>query len=305
MKFIYIIIFSFSSFLLFAQNTPIDSIPFKLEKDNRIYSYLKVNNTDSLYFLIDTGASDMVISSRNKSKAKIEINSSTQNKGTTGVNKVGMSTNNVVQWGNQRIDNLNFLSIPYPNEKWDGVLGLSLMRKYTVKIDYDAMLIYLYDKKTYQNKNPNGLKIKYKHQVPFVDVCIKTIDDKTHNLSLEIDTGSDRIIDISTSYVNKKKLLDVYKSSFANSTVTSSDGNSGTIFNVYFSKVKISNFELYKIPGGVAQIQFGLMNMIDIDGMIGNWFLKRFNLTLDFQNDYLYLEPNNYIYTPFYEFLTK
>ncbi len=96
-----------------------------------------------------------------------------------------------------------------------------------------------------------------------------TIDNKTHNLRLEIDTGSDRVIDISTSYVNTLKLLEVYPKSFATSTVTSSDGNSGKILNVFFPKVEISRFEMYKIPGGLAQIQFGIMNTNEIDGIIG------------------------------------
>ena len=77
------------------------------------------------------------------------------------------------------------------------------------------------------------------------------------------------------------------------------------MYNVYFPTVKISAFDLYKIPGGLGQVAFGIMNKEGIDGMIGNWFLKRFNLTFDFENDYLYVEPNNYLYTPFYSFLTK
>ncbi len=43
----------------------------------------------------------------------------------------------------------------------------------------------------------------------------------------------------------------------------------------------------------------------DIDGMIGNNFLKRFNIVIDFKNNNLYLQPNNFYYTPFYDFLVK
>lgn len=43
----------------------------------------------------------------------------------------------------------------------------------------------------------------------------------------------------------------------------------------------------------------------DIDGMIGNNFLKRFNIVIDFKNNKLYLQPNNFYYTPFYDFLVK
>ena len=305
MKFPIIIFFNLISFLLSAQSIPIDSIPFKLEKDNRIYTYLKVNKSDSLYFLFDTGASDMVINSEILSKVNMDFNSTISNMGTTGQNQVKLSTHNTVFWGTQKLKNLQFISISYPNEKWDGVLGLSLLKRFVVKIDYNTMLIYLYDKNNYQNLNNNKLKISYAHNVPIIEVEIKTIDNKTHNLHLEIDTGSDRIIDISTSYVNNHKLLDIYPKAFATSTVTSSDGNYGTILNNYFSVVTISEFELYKIPGGLAQIEFGIMNTDEIDGIIGNWFLKRFNLTFDFKNNYLHLAPNNNLHTPYYDFITN
>lgn len=290
---------------MLAQNTPIASIPFQLEDDNRIYTYLKVNKSDSLYFLVDTGASDMVINSEILSKVDMNFNSTVSNMGTTGVNQVKLSTDNTVLWGTQALKNLDFISIPYPNEKWDGVLGLSLLTRFVVKIDYSTMLIYLYDRDKYQNSSSSKVKISYAHNVPIIEVKIKTVDNKTRNLRLELDTGSDRVIDISTSYVKRHRLLDVHPKAFATSTVTSSDGNSGKILNHYFPVVTISDFELYKIPGGLAQIDFGIMNSDEIDGIIGNWFLKRFNLTLDFENDYLYLEPNNNLHTAYYKFLTK
>lgn len=305
MKFVHFLLFCCYSFHTIAQSKPIDSIAFKLEKDNRIYTYLKVNNSEPLYFLLDTGASDMVMNSKKLSKVSMNFNSSITNIGTTGENNVALSTKNNVSWGNQKVKNIKFISIPYPNEKWDGVLGLSLLQKFVIKVDYDKMYIFLYNKKNYQNSNINKIKINYSHQVPIVSVKVETIDYKAHLLNLEIDTGSDRIMDISTNYVNHHKLLEIYPKAFATSTVTSSDGNSGKILNNYFNKVIISNFEFYKIPGGLSQIKFGIMNKKGIDGIIGNWFLKRFNLTFDFENDYLYFEVNNNLHTPYYKFLTQ
>lgn len=40
-----------------------------------------------------------------------------------------------------------------------------------------------------------------------------------------------------------------------------------------------------------------------MDGVMGNNLLQRFHLTFDFANGYLYLEPNNLLYKPFYSFL--
>ncbi|OYQ45191.1 pepsin/retropepsin-like aspartic protease family protein [Flavobacterium aurantiibacter] len=289
----------------FSQSKPIDSIQFFLKSDNRIYTYVKVNDVDSLLFLIDTGASDMVINSEiiTKKKLKLNFDSEETNSGTTGINIVKKSSGNKAKWGLQEIDNLSFISIPYPNELWDGVLGLSLLKRFCIEINYDKKLVYLFDKVSFKNQKQNTIKFKYKERVPFVDIRIKTIDGKTRNVCLEIDTGSDRILDLSTSYVNLNKLLDVYKQCFAVSNITSSDGNTGKIFNVYFPQINIADFHFYKIPGGVAQIQNGIMNINGIDGIIGNSFLKRFNITLDFKNELISFEPNDYLHTKYFDFL--
>lgn len=48
-----------------------------------------------------------------------------------------------------------------------------------------------------------------------------------------------------------------------------------------------------------------MLNEKDVDGMIGNNFLKRFNMLIDFKSKKMYLQPNNLMYTPFYDFLVR
>ena len=45
--------------------------------------------------------------------------------------------------------------------------------------------------------------------------------------------------------------------------------------------------------------------MDDVDGIIGNDFLKRFNMLIDFKRNITYRKPNELLYTPFYEFLGR
>lgn len=42
-----------------------------------------------------------------------------------------------------------------------------------------------------------------------------------------------------------------------------------------------------------------------MDGVMGNNLLKRFNLVYDSMKGYIYLIPNNLIYTPFYDCLLQ
>jgi hypothetical protein len=58
---------------------------------------------------------------------------------------------------------------------------------------------------------------------------------------------------------------------------------------VLFPLLRLNNFELTNIPtlvlGGKNPVGFEI-------NTLGNDVLKRFNIILDFQNDYLYLKPN-------------
>ncbi|MFI3315582.1 MAG: aspartyl protease family protein [Rikenellaceae bacterium] len=302
-KFILILFFVCNYFCSFSKdNIKIDSIPFRLEGDNRIYTWCKVNQSDSLYFLIDTGASDMVINSNKLSKVEMIWGDKVTNLGSTGESIIPKSSNNTFHWGNTTHHDVSFISIPYPNERWDGVLGLSILKNYTVEINYDKMHIFLYDKENYKNENPNKLKMEFRHNVPFVELKIKT-KDRVLSAMVEIDSGSDRVIDLSTTYIAKHNLSNHFDAPYAISTITSSDGNSGRINNVYFDMVNFSSLVLYKVAGGWSEVQFGLLNSSECDGMIGNNMLKRFNLTLDFKSNYTYWQPNNNIYTQFYDFL--
>lgn len=60
-----------------------------------------------------------------------------------------------------------------------------------------------------------------------------------------------------------------------------------------------------KVAGAFSTLTAGMQSKEDIDGMIGNNFLKRFNMLIDFKSDILHLQPNNFYYTPFYNFLVK
>lgn len=60
-----------------------------------------------------------------------------------------------------------------------------------------------------------------------------------------------------------------------------------------------------KVAGAFSTLTSGMPNKGDIDGMIGNNFLKRFNMLIDFRNNKIYLQPNNFYYTPFYDSFIK
>ena len=75
--------------ILFAHAQVMDSIPFELGKDNRVYIHCRVNDSDTLRFLFDTGATDMVLNPNSpRSNFSISWNEQIINQGARGCLKM-------------------------------------------------------------------------------------------------------------------------------------------------------------------------------------------------------------------------
>lgn len=287
------------------KDTPVGEIPFTIDKDSRIYVTAFVNGSDSLRFLVDTGASSLVLNTNSpKLNGFIHHGTAINNLGTTGENIIQYSNDNSVKIGSIHYDKAGCAHIPYPPEYWDGVFGSNGLASFNIEINYDDFKIYCYPKETLMvEKSYVSFSFTYKYDVPFIFLPIK-LNGILHNLLLEVDTGSNRVIDLNTPFVNRNSLLETQKP-YANSCIVSSDGGSGELKEVYFDEVIVGPYIMPKVAGAFSTITSGMQSKEDIDGMIGNNFLKRFNMLIDFEANNIYLQPNNFYYTPFYDFLVK
>lgn len=236
-RFVFVLLVLFVSFIAKArmiEDTPIGEIPFAIARDSRIYITAHVNGSDSLRFLVDTGASSIVLNTNSpKLKSYIHNGESANNLGTSGENIVTYSHDNTVIVGSIQYDKAGCAHIPYPPEYWDGVFGLNGLAAFNIEINYDDFKIYCYPKEKLTVDNSYiSLPFIYKYDVPFIHLPIK-LNGSLHNLLLEVDTGSDRVIDLNTPFVNRNNLLDTQKP-FATSRIASSDGGSGDLKNVFF-----------------------------------------------------------------------
>ena len=301
----YIAFMSFTANARMIKETPVGEIPFAIAGDSRIYITAFVNGSDSLRFLVDTGASSIVLNTNSpKLKGLIHNGESANKLGTSGENTVTYSNDNSVRVGSIQYDKAGCAHIPYPPKYWDGVFGLNGLAAFNIEINYDDFKIYCYPKEALMVDDSYVSKpFTYKYDVPFIQLPIK-LNGTFYNLLLEVDTGSDRIIDLNTPFVNKNDLLETQKP-FAISRIASSDGGNGELKNVFFDEVVVGPYIMPKVAGAFSTLSTGMQSKEDIDGMIGNNFLKRFNMLIDFSSNMLYMQPNNFYYAPFYDFLIK
>lgn len=289
---------------------PIDTIPFVMGADRRIYVQGYVEGVDTVCrFLVDTGATDVVINSQSPVMDALSacFTLTAQNNSANSTEAYPYTPPVMsVRLGHTEVDSLSLLAIPYPPQAWDGVLGLSWLRRFTVRIDYKEKCLVLYHPDTYQ-PSPETLCLPMEADrnlgIPVVPLQVK-VNGREYELRAEVDTGSDRVLDLCTAFVERHHLLGTQQP-FAISSVTGTATTGGRLENVYLDAVSFGSLSLPRIPGAFSTLQSGVQAGQYVDAILGNNLLHRFNQTYDFANGCLYLEVNDLLYTPFYDFLAR
>ena len=284
---------------------PADTIPFEIRADHRIYVTVCLNGDTSspLTFLFDTGATDIVLNaSLPEVLQKAKFTETISNHGATSTEVIPATRpDQRLQMGRSSVDSLRFIATPYPPTAWDGVLGLSFMKHFDVAINYDRKEIYLYPLGGAPKEKHPGWTFTYRAGVPILEVEV-TINKKQYPLQVELDSGSDRVLDINTPFVHAHQLRGTLPV-FAISTISGTSNQQGRLENVCFDEVRIGDTVFPLLPGAFSTLTQGLQATAEWDGVIGNQLLQRFNQIWDFANRRVYLTVNHRFYTPFYDFL--
>ena len=281
-----------------------DTIPFQIGSDQRIYVSTHINHSSQTFrFLIDTGATDIVLNSAIAEIMELaSFSEVVNNNGATSSEQIPATpANQSIQIGNSLLKGVRFIAIGYPPEAWDGVLGLSFLKNYDVVIQYDRKEMYLYPKGRAPRPKEHPISFEYIAGVPIIPVQV-TINGKQHQLKVELDSGSDRILDLNSPYVKKHQLRGTLPV-FAISRISGTGNNLGELENVCFDTAQIGDTTFPLLPGAFSTLTSGLQATDAFDGVIGNNLLQRFNQTWDFTKKQIHLTVNHRYYLPFYDFL--
>jgi predicted aspartyl protease len=283
--------------LLFARlkntNQATDTIPFTLEKDNRIHLKGKVNNSDNLDFLFDTGAGSCVItSSLINEKVKLTIDRSQENRGTDGKTIVGKSSKNTIEIGNLMWENVSLLSIDYQKPSFDLVLGWIAFENKIVEIDYEKSILVIHQSFPQLSAEYTKLEFKLIQGIPYIKVKLIVNGNESEGW-FDFDTGSNGTLAIGQKFAREHSLNNTMKN-IGTSKSVGSTGNAILSKVVMLPKLQLGDYEMYQIP---LSIQEQEVENVEHNENIGNKILKRFNTIIDFKNNFIYIKPNKLFYS--------
>lgn len=265
-----------------------DTIPFALTSFNAIKVQAVINDTDTLNMYFDTGSWDF----RLKKDVILKKTKLLSNQPDALAGKAKPDYNNLnkvfkIQMGNLTWNNPETGLTALTAHDMDGRFGWNLFEGKMVEVNYDKNLLIIH------SHLPKVLKGYVKSKLEFIHsfVCAQgaiEIENKQYAGNFLFDTGSDQAIILDSTWISRQHFPKNLKL-ITSSVLYDPRGAKYETKVVLSPLLKINSFGLTNIPSLIL----GSKNPVGFEiNFLGNDLLKRFNMILDFKNDYLYLKPN-------------
>lgn len=263
-----------------AQKTIIsDSIPLTINEQNTIFIKAVFNEKDTLNLNFDTGTTELILTNN-------VLN-----------NKLKSTPKLYTTFYNLKIGNTNYKTKVYDAELTghgtDGRFGWDFFKDKVVEINYDKNLLIIHSRlpeNAEKDSKFTKLGIDFYKELFLVESEIKQNGVSNKELFL-FDTGYQRTVMLDNDLLKQGKFpiekLEIIKKV----TMRGAQGNEIPVITSNLKILKIGKYKLKNIPVQQTTGSKPLKNKnIHI---LGNEVLKRFNMLLDFQNNFVYLKPNH------------
>lgn len=252
---------------------------------------------DTLNFVLDTGSGGISLDSETVATFKMvtEISDKTI-RGIAGVKTVAFTNNHTLQLPGLAVEHLDFHINNYDlltsvyGVKIDGVIGFSFFRRYIVRIDYDSLKIEVLTPGTI--KYPKGGYFMKPNFSSLVFPHAEIADDQTFINRFIFDTGAGLCLLLSEDYVTDSMVLKKKRKRYP--TQAEGLGGKKTMDLTVIKSIKIGNYKFRKIPVYIFTDDYNVTNYPLLGGLIGNDLLRRFNVTLNYPDQSIFLKPNTH-----------
>jgi len=292
-------------------------IPFKLY-NNHIYLHVAVNGSAPLWFVLDTGAPNL-IASRYSQTLGLKLTPAGQAGGSGDKTQDAFYTENVsftlpgVKVTGQRFGVLDFEALEEcsneidvdtqgnmirrdrsrkgdERQPFDGVIGDEFFRLFVVEIDYAAQVMNLYEPKSYQYKGRGeAIPLEVRQRYVYLRTQLTSAMAGTVKGFFLIDTGHMGALLLHRPFVETRRLLPPDEKTKPFELC----GIGG------YSKARIGPLQSLRL-GTTAEIKEpvtmfsqatgGNLVSTDYDGVIGNAVFRQFNVVFDHSRSRMYLE---------------
>lgn len=278
------------------------TIPFTLI-DNHIILPVRVNGSEPLNFVLDSGAGTNVIIDSRRSRAlqlKMQGELTAAGVGTGPDPVVHIVPDTSLTTGDLSLEGLSVIylpldAIPFFDELdhvyFDGVIGAPFFSRFVVEIDYDRGLISFtepqaaYERIESLGENWREIPLHIKSGVPYIEAQVNPGNDKSIAVKLLMDTGFRGVVSLTPStHASLEEPTKYFQ--------RVDQGLSGDVINrvAMSESLTLAGYRLHRLPVDYAMA--GGETEDGSNGIVGNDVLQQFNIVFDYPNKRLFLTPN-------------
>ena len=298
-------------------NNKIAEIPFKLF-NNHIYLQVRINNSKPLWFVLDTGAGDILDTKHAKSLNLVLYSSEPTSGSGEGSQDVAIAKNVSFQIQNKNFtqeeiavitlqgveDCANKIEVDSTGkatmlenapentnqyQPMDGVLGFGFFKTFVVEINYNQQFLTLYDPATYHYQGKGKvIPIDIHGNHIFIHASVKKSDATNIDGRFMVDTGLMLAVALNTAFIEKNNLLPPPDQTTPFSICGlggTSKAQMGTLPAIF-----IENIFIDKPRTMFSQATGGVLSSTEFDGLIGNAIFRHFKVIFDYSNKQMILE---------------
>ncbi|MBC7408044.1 MAG: aspartyl protease family protein [Arcicella sp.] len=287
-----------------AKRRKITRIPFDFQA-NLIIVPIKVNNSDTLRFILDTGVSSILIT--DPQIAKLQRMKFVRNVKISGAGQgtdieAGIVLDNTIMMGDMIGYRQNLVVLKedvlklseFVGSPIHGIIGYEIFNRFAVTIDFSTNELTLENPEHYKYKPSKGERfpITIEENKPYLST-MELINDK-QNLPLKVilDTGAGHAISLDANRNNRIPMPEkVVKAQLGRGLSGIINGSLGRI-----SKLRLGKFEMKNLVASFpdsSSYRMKGMELIERQGNIGCEFLRRFKVTFNYRDQYIVLKPIN------------
>ncbi len=278
-------------------------IPFQLHS-NLIIVPVRINESDTLQFILDTGVSNTIITDPSAFKKrpltltrKVKISGA----GEGGSLTASIAIDNTLMMGGLRAAHHNLVILDedilklseYVGTPVHGIFGYEIFANFVVNIDFQRREITLMkpDKYTYKKRKGDRYPITIQDTKAYTDALSVFDGDKNLPLRVVLDTGAGHalLLDRSRSTALMPMPAKSIRAQLGRGLNGVINGCMGRIQKVRFGRYELDNI-LASFPDSTS---FGmkLVDMPERQGNVGCELLRRFNVTFNYPERYIVMKP--------------
>jgi predicted aspartyl protease len=277
-------------------------IPFEFQS-NLIVVKLRLDDSDTLRLILDTGVSTNIITDLEiahkmnlQYSRRVKISGAGEGDVLMGSVSIGHTLHNkelVANFQNLVVVDQDVLQLSeYMGMKVHGIFGYDLFSSMVVTIDYESRFLNLYSPEKFKYRKSMGDRypIVVTQTKPYTDALNLVSNGKTLPMRLVIDTGAGHALLLNANDDKITLPTKVVRANLGRGLNGEINGNIGRVSKVTLGQHEMKNI-IASFPDSLSFSMKFIPISSDRQGSIGTELLRRFVVTMNYNEGYMAMKP--------------